>query len=166
MQNPNPSNRAPVAAIDTVPPGSVIELPLSFQSGALTTARHAHDAGELQRALPVALIVAGSGLRTEMETRRSAARPEQFQPVRNTAWQLADAGIASVRYDKRALGENLQKINLAETSIDDFIADVTAGARKLAADRRFSKVVLIGHSEGAELVLQAANRGAPPLPGL
>ncbi|HEY5022306.1 MAG TPA: alpha/beta fold hydrolase, partial [Gemmatimonadaceae bacterium] len=39
--------------------------------------------------------------------------------------------------------------------------DVIAGARRLLADRRFSKVILIGHSEGAELVLQAANRGAP-----
>jgi pimeloyl-ACP methyl ester carboxylesterase len=77
------------------------------------------------------------------------------------AWQLANAGIASLRYDKRVLGDNLQKIDIAQTSIDDFIADAMAGARKLLADRRFSKVILIGHSEGAELVLQAANRGAP-----
>jgi len=28
------------------------------------------------------------------------------------AWQLANAGIASVRYDKRVLGDNLQKVDL------------------------------------------------------
>jgi pimeloyl-ACP methyl ester carboxylesterase len=59
------------------------------------------------------------------------------------------------------LGDNLQKIDIANTSIDDFVADAIAGARKLVGDRRFSKVILIGHSEGAELVLQAVNRDAP-----
>jgi uncharacterized protein len=111
---------------------------------------------------PVALIVAGSG---PTDRNGNSAGPLRAQNNSNLyailAWQLADAGIASVRYDKRALGDNLQKINIAQTSIDDFIGDVIAGARKLAADRRFSKVVLIGHSEGAELVLQAANRGSP-----
>jgi pimeloyl-ACP methyl ester carboxylesterase len=77
------------------------------------------------------------------------------------AWQLAKAGIASVRYDKRVIGDNLQKVNISSTTIDDFVADAMAGARTLVADKRFSKVVLIGHSEGAELVLQAVNRGAP-----
>jgi pimeloyl-ACP methyl ester carboxylesterase len=77
------------------------------------------------------------------------------------AWQLANAGIASVRYDKRVLGDNLQKVDLPSITIDDFVADAMAGARQLVADRRFSKVILIGHSEGAELVLQAVNRGAP-----
>ncbi len=59
------------------------------------------------------------------------------------------------------LGDNLQKIDMANTSIDDFIADAIAGTRKLVGDRRFSSVILIGHSEGAQLVLQAVNRGAP-----
>jgi pimeloyl-ACP methyl ester carboxylesterase len=159
---------SPVAAqtiappIDTVPPRSVIELPFSFQSGALTLPGTLTMPANYSSRLPVALIVAGSG---PTDRNGNSAGPLRAQNNSNLyailAWQLADAGIASVRYDKRALGENLQKINLAETSIDDFIADVIAGARKLAADRRFSKVVLIGHSEGAELVLQAANRGAP-----
>jgi pimeloyl-ACP methyl ester carboxylesterase len=111
---------------------------------------------------PVALIVAGSG---PTDRNGNSTGPLRAQNNSNLyailAWQLAEAGIASVRYDKRAIGANLQKLDLAQTSIDDFVADVIAGARKLATDRRFSKVVLIGHSEGAELVLQAANRGAP-----
>lgn len=47
------------------------------------------------------------------------------------------------------------------SSLDDFVGDVTTVARVLAADARFSRVFLVGHSEGAGLVLQAANRGAP-----
>jgi pimeloyl-ACP methyl ester carboxylesterase len=148
--------------IDTVAPRSVIELPFAFQSGALTLPGTLTMPANYSSPLPVALIVAGSG---PTDRNGNSTGPLRAQNNSNLyailAWQLADAGIASVRYDKRALGENLQKIDLAQTSIDDFIADVIAGARKLAADRRFSKVLLIGHSEGAELVLQAANRGAP-----
>ncbi|HXQ77527.1 MAG TPA: alpha/beta fold hydrolase [Gemmatimonadaceae bacterium] len=148
--------------IDTLPPKTVVETPFTFQSGALVLpgtltlpANHSHP-------LPVALIVAGSG---PTDRNGNSAGPLKAQNNSNLyailAWQLANAGIASVRYDKRVLGENLKKIDLPSISVDDFVDDVTAGARALAADRRFSKVILIGHSEGAELVLQAVNRGAP-----
>ena len=148
--------------IDTVAPRSVIELPFSFQSGALTLPGTLTMPTNYSGAPPVALIVAGSG---PTDRNGNSTGPLRAQNNSNLyailAWQLADAGIASLRYDKRSLGANLQKLDLAQTSIDDFVADVIAGARKLGTDRRFSKVVLIGHSEGAELVLQASNRGAP-----
>ena len=148
--------------IDTVPPTSVIELPFAFQTGSLTLPGTLTMPTNYNGAPTVALIVAGSG---PTDRNGNSTGPLRAQNNSNLyailAWQLAEAGIASVRYDKRAIGANLQKLDLAQTSIDDFVADVIAGARKLATDRRFSKVVLIGHSEGAELVLQAANRGAP-----
>src|SRR3954470_11605776 len=155
-----PSGTSP--KIDTVPPKTVVETPFTFESGTLVLpgtltlpANHSHP-------LPVALIVAGSG---PTDRNGTSAGPLKAQNNSNLyailAWQLANAGIASVRYDKRVLGENLKKIDLPSISVDDFVDDVTAGARALAADRRFSKVILIGHSEGAELVLQAVNRGAP-----
>ena len=148
--------------IDTVAPTSVIEFPFAFQSGSLTLPGTLTMPTNYNGGPPVALIVAGSG---PTDRNGNSTGPLRAQNNSNLyailAWQLADAGIASVRYDKRSIGANLQKLDLAQTSIDDFVADVMAGARKLATDRRFSKVVLIGHSEGAELVLQAANRGAP-----
>lgn len=150
------------AVIDTVPPRSVIEVPFTFQSGTLTLPGTLTMPANYKTPIPVALIVAGSG---PTDRNGNSAGPLRAQNNSNLyailAWQLADAGIASVRYDKRSLGDNLQKIDVARTSIDDFVADVIAGARRLLADRRFSKVILIGHSEGAELVLQAVNRGAP-----
>jgi len=155
-----PSGTSP--KIDTVPPKTVVETPFTFESGTLVLpgtltlpVNHSHP-------LPVALIVAGSG---PTDRNGNSAGPLKAQNNSNLyailAWQLANAGIASVRYDKRVLGDNLQKIDLPAITIDDFVDDVTSGARALASDRRFSKVVLIGHSEGAELVLQAVNRGAP-----
>jgi pimeloyl-ACP methyl ester carboxylesterase len=149
-------------AIDTVPPKTVIETPITFQSGTLTLPGTLTIPANYSRRIPVALIVAGSG---PTDRNGNSAGLLRLQNNSNLyailAWQLAKAGIASVRYDKRVIGDNLAKVNIPSTSIDDFVADAIAGARKLVADRRFSKVVLIGHSEGAELVLQAANRGAP-----
>jgi pimeloyl-ACP methyl ester carboxylesterase len=151
-----------VARIDTVPPHSVIELPYSIRSGTLTLPGTLTVPANYSGQIPVALIVAGSG---PTDRNGNSAGPLRAQNNSNLyailAWQLADAGIASVRYDKRVLGENLKKIDPTQISIDDFIADAIAGARKLVSDRRFSKVILVGHSEGAELVLQAVNRGAP-----
>ncbi len=148
--------------IDTVPPRSVLELPFEFQSGTFALPGTLTLPTNYSTQIPVALIVAGSG---PTDRNGNSAGPLRAQNNSNLyailAWQLADAGIASVRYDKRVVGDNLRKVDIATTSIDDFVADAIAGARKLVADRRFSKVILIGHSEGAGLVLQAANRGAP-----
>jgi uncharacterized protein len=148
--------------IDTVAPSTVVETPLTIQSGTLSLpgtltlpAKHKHQ-------IPVALIVAGSGPTDRNGNSAGALRAQNNSNLYAIlAWQLANSGIASVRYDKRVLGDNLQKVDLPSTTIDDFIADAIAGARVLVADRRFSRVILIGHSEGAELVLQAVNRGAP-----
>jgi len=150
------------AAIDTVPPRTVIETPFTIQSGTLTLPGTLTFPVKHSRRIPVALIVAGSGPTDRNGNSAGALKAQNNSNLYAIlAWQLANAGIASVRYDKRVIGENLQRVDLPSTSIDDFIADAIAGARRLVADRRFSKVILIGHSEGAELVLQAVNRGAP-----
>jgi pimeloyl-ACP methyl ester carboxylesterase len=46
-------------------------------------------------------------------------------------------------------------------TLDDFAADARAAAESLSRDRRFSRVVFLGHSEGASLALIAARQGAP-----
>jgi pimeloyl-ACP methyl ester carboxylesterase len=155
------NGRAPIA-IDTVLPRTVLETPFTFQSGTLSLPGTLTLPAKMTRQIPVALIVAGSGPTDRNGNSAGALRAQNNSNLYAIlAWQLANAGIASVRYDKRVLGDNFQKIDIAKTSIDDFIADAIAGARTLVGDRRFSKVIMIGHSEGAELVLQAANRGAP-----
>ena len=49
----------------------------------------------------------------------------------------------------------------ATLTIGVYMADAMAAASALAGDTRFSRLILLGHSEGAGHVLQAANRGAP-----
>ena len=107
--------------------------------------------------VPVAVIVAGSG-----PTDRNGNGPlVQTDLYRQLAHGLARRGIASIRYDKRGIGEASRTLDHAALTLDDFVDDVLAVARTVAADPRFSRVLLVGHSEGAGLVLQAANRGAP-----
>jgi alpha-beta hydrolase superfamily lysophospholipase len=74
---------------------------------------------------------------------------------------LAERGIASVRYDKRGIGPGGMTIDHSALTLDDYVNDVLAVASVVAADSQYSDVYLIGHSEGAGLVLQAANRDAP-----
>lgn len=152
------------ATADTIAPATVRESSYSITSGNLSLPGTLTLPPTVTGKIPVVLIVAGSGP-TDRNGNSLAPGYSGPLPRPNTyaqlAWRLAEQGIASVRYDKRSLGENQARIVIAKTSIDDFIGDVTAGARQLAADARFSKVVLLGHSEGSELVLQAANRGAP-----
>src|ERR1700680_337416 len=158
----SPPPQAALTPIDTVPPKTVIETPFTIQSGTLSLPGTLTLPAKHRRQIPVALIVAGSGPTDRNGNSAGALRAQNNSNLYAIlAWQLADAGIASVRYDKRVIGDNLQKVDIPPTSIDDFIADAIAGARNLVADPRFSKVILIGHSEGAELVLQAVNRGAP-----
>ncbi len=156
---------APAAgAVDTVAPANVRESGYMITSGRLslpgTLTLPASAAGKI----PVVLIVAGSGPTDRNGNSVAPGYPGPL-PRPNTyaqlAWGLAAKGIASVRYDKRSLGPNAAKIDLPATTTDDFVGDVTAGAKQLATDPRFSRVVLLGHSEGAQLALLAANRGAP-----
>lgn len=147
---------------DTAPPRTVVESPFSIQSGALALPGTLTLPAIYTGKIPVALIVAGSG---PTDRNGNSAGPLRAQNNSNLyailAWQLAERGIASVRYDKRVIGDNLKKLDLPATSIEDFVGDAAAGAKALATDKRFSRVVLLGHSEGAELVLQAVNAGAP-----
>ena len=157
-----PPQVASATAIDTVPPKTAIETPFTIQSGTMALPGTLTLPAKSKRQIPVALIVPGSGPTDRNGNSAGALRAQNNSNLYAIlAWQLSNAGIASVRYDKRVLGDNLQKVDLPSITIDDFIADAIAGARMLLADRRFSKVILIGHSEGAELVLQAVNRGAP-----
>lgn len=106
---------------------------------------------------PVVLIVAGSG-----PTDRDGNSPllaGKNNSLRYMAEALAERGVASLRYDKRGIGAS-QAAGLTESDLrfDAYVDDATAWGKKLAADRRFSSVVVIGHSEGSLIAMLAAPR--------
>ena len=108
--------------------------------------------------LPVVLIIAGSG-----PTDRNGNSPK-LDLETNTYKELAEGlgknGIASVRYDKRMIGESVTQNKEADLRFDDYVDDAVGLIQMLDQDERFSKVIVIGHSEGS-LVGMLACRDQP-----
>ncbi|HXY19051.1 MAG TPA: alpha/beta hydrolase [Gemmatimonadales bacterium] len=139
-------------------PPDVREEPYGFTDGAQqlsgTLARPAAVAGPV----PVVIILAGSGPTDRDGNSRLGLTTDLYKKL---AWDLAEQGIATLRYDKRGIGASPLAGTWDSVTFDDFARDAIAAARGLASDRRFSRVVMLGHSEGASLATRAANLGAP-----
>ena len=73
---------------------------------------------------------------------------------------LAKSGIASIRYDKRLVGESVSQEKEKELRIDDYSDDAVSLIIMLNDDQRFSKIILFGHGEGA-LVCMMASQDQP-----
>src|SRR2546427_1285592 len=143
---------------DTIAPAAAVQSPSTITSrgpelgGRLVTPRAASGP------VPGAVITAGSGPTDRNGRSRMGMRRNAYAQL---AWQLAGRGIATLRYDKRGMPGTKGTFDLTKMTLDDFAADARAAAESLAHDSRFSKVVLLGHSEGSALALIAARQGAP-----
>ena len=89
----------------------------------------------------VVLLVSGSGPQNRNEELFS------HKPFLVIADYLARQGIASLRYDDRATGKSVGGKLMNATSLD-FMRDASAGLDFLRLQKKFSKVGLLGHSEG------------------
>jgi pimeloyl-ACP methyl ester carboxylesterase len=106
---------------------------------------------------PVVLIVAGSGP-TDRDG-NSAMIPGHNDSLKMLADALAQAGFASLRYDKRGIAASrAAALDESQLRFDHYVDDAAAWIAKLKADPRFSAVAVIGHSEGALIGMLAAER--------
>jgi len=117
--------------------------------------------------LPMVLIIAGSG-----PTDRDGNSPLLTGPnnsLKMLAEGLAANGIASLRYDKRGIGESGKDMILAakdtgkmpreeDLLFDAYIDDAALWGQKLRGDKRFSIVTIAGHSEGSLIGMAAAKK--------
>ena len=89
----------------------------------------------------VVLFVSGSGQQNRDE--------ELFEhkPFLVIADYLARHGIATLRYDDRATGQSVGG-DVKNATSEDFARDAAAGMQFLRSKRAFSKVGILGHSEG------------------
>ncbi|AKD55691.1 alpha/beta hydrolase family protein [Spirosoma radiotolerans] len=130
----------------TVPAGTELTL-----DGTLTLP------GNHKKAVPVVLLIAGSG-----PTDRDCNNPYGLKTnaFKMLADSLASRGIAVARYDKRGSGTNLKAAQMVikpeEFVFGHYVSDAVGFIRQLQADKRFSKVVVAGHSEGALVGMLAA----------
>jgi len=107
--------------------------------------------------VPVVLLISGSGP-TDRDGNGPTVHPAS---LRQLAESLAVHGIATLRFDKRGVGASRSAgLPEAQLTFELLADDVAAWVRSLASDRRFSRVVVAGHSEGALLGLLAL-RQAP-----
>lgn len=105
-----------------------------------------------KKPVPVVIMVSGSGLQNRDE--------EVFghKPFLVLADRLARNGIASLRYDDRETGKSTGDASKATTS--DFMKDAAAGLELLRSmDGKFSRVGVIGHSEGGLIAFMLAADG-------
>jgi alpha-beta hydrolase superfamily lysophospholipase len=71
---------------------------------------------------------------------------------------LAEYGIASLRYDKRGIGQSKDAADESRLLFTDYVADVSEWIRMLRKDRRFGKIFVAGHSEGSLIGMLAVKK--------
>ncbi len=104
--------------------------------------------------VPVALIIAGSGPTTRDGNVQGMPGNDAYRLL---AEALAEQGIASVRYDKRGIGESAAAADSeADLRFEHYVEDAASWIRMLDRDPRFSRVVVVGHSEGSLIGMIAA----------
>ncbi len=103
---------------------------------------------------PVVLIIAGSGA-TDRDG-NSLGLPGKNNSLKMLAEELAIAGIATLRFDKRGVGESrMAGLSEEELRFQTYVTDVESWLKLLIADERFNGVAVIGHSEGSTLGMLA-----------
>ena len=106
---------------------------------------------------PLMVIIAGSGP-TDRDG-NSVALPGKNNSLKMLAESLAAEGVASIRYDKRGVGKNASLAGKEEDlRFGHYIDDAAAWVQFAKTDERFSKVGIIGHSEGSLIGMVAAEK--------
>jgi uncharacterized protein len=104
---------------------------------------------------PAILIVGAAGPLDRDGNNPPGIRTNSYKML---AEALADAGIASLRFDKRGVGGSASAAAAGtELSVNDYAADVAAMANWLSAQSNISKIIVAGHSDGALQALMAAD---------
>jgi pimeloyl-ACP methyl ester carboxylesterase len=105
--------------------------------------------------VPAVLIIAGSG--PTDRNGNSPALPGKNNSLSMLADGLAANGIASLRYDKRGIAASRAAMTAeSDLRFTHFIDDAVAWVQLLRADKRFSSLTIIGHSEGSLIGMVAA----------
>lgn len=112
---------------------------------------------EASEKIPLAIIIAGSG----PTDRNGNQQMMKNNSLKFLAEGLYPKNIASFRYDKRIV-KQLKNGTVNEKNIrfEDFIDDADAVLDYFKKDKRFSKIYIIGHSQGSLIGMVAAQKGA------
>lgn len=101
---------------------------------------------KLRNKVPLVLIIAGSG-----PTDRNGNNPMMINnSLKILAEGLCKNDIASLRFDKRGIGESRNAMTIeSNLRFEDYVDDVKKWIEFLQKDERFESVIVLGHSEGS-----------------
>lgn len=103
---------------------------------------------------PLVLFVTGSGP-VDRDGNIPMMKNDGFKKL---ACALAEEGIASLRYDKRGIGESAAAgKDEASLRFHDYINDLKAWISLVKKDNRFSRIIVVGHSEGSLIGMVASS---------
>ncbi len=109
---------------------------------------------EGETGIPVALIIAGSGP-TDRDGNNPAMKNNSLKLL---ATGLLKNGIASLRYDKRAIGQSSEAgLKEGDLRFEHYIEDAKGWIEFLRIDKRFRQIIVIGHSEGSLIGMVASH---------
>lgn len=105
---------------------------------------------------PVVLIIAGSG---PTDRNGNSGRFVRGDTYKLLAAALVTEGVATLRYDKRGVGQSADAIPQEKNiRFETFVEDAEGWLSSLRSDRRFSAVAVAGHSEGSLIGMIAVQR--------
>jgi uncharacterized protein len=105
---------------------------------------------------PLVIIVAGSGP-TDRDCNSTLGY--RTNAYRMLAEDLALCAISTLRFDKRGIGKSMHAMNKeVDLRFENYVYDVVAWVNMLKQDKRFSKIILLGHSEGSLIAMLAAEQ--------
>jgi uncharacterized protein len=108
---------------------------------------------ESKTPVPIVLIIAGSGP-TDRDGNNIQMKNNSLKML---AEELLKNNIATLRYDKRGIAESKDAAREEkDMRFDDLVKDAAEWVKLLKADKRFSKVIIAGHSEGSLIGMIAA----------
>ncbi|WP_298828721.1 alpha/beta fold hydrolase [uncultured Planococcus sp.] len=106
---------------------------------------------------PVMLLLSGSG--PTDKNGNSLITVGKNNSLKMVAEALAEEGIATIRYDKRGVGDNIGLMaKEEELRFEDYIKDASAWIGYAHSQERFSSIGVIGHSEGSLIGMIAAGQ--------
>lgn len=148
-----PGTSASAPPVRRKPPAGVAEEPFTIEN------RGAKIAGDLwlpekrTGKVPVVIVIAGSG---PVDRDGNAGGMLRSDSYRMLAEALARRGVATIRFDKRGVGESTYGGKLEELGFDDFVSDAAALVAMARVNDKLGGVYLFGHSEGALIALEVA----------
>ena len=104
---------------------------------------------------PVAIIIGGSGP-TDRDGNQINLKNDSLKMLGHA---LAQHGIAALRYDKRGIGESVAAgPREKDLRFQAYVDDAAEWIKQLHHDSRFTKIAIVGHSEGSLIGMMAAKQ--------